>query len=317
MTIYVIKNMKGVAMSENNNKTGTLVLVGIVLLVALAGLAYLGMNKEGMPLTPPAPVPVEEAIVPPAPEGTVPPVVEGAPPQPDSQENVVTETKKLDIPAEPEAEAAPLAPSNPDLEAMMAPRTLGSDAAPIKVVEYSSLTCGHCASFHKNDLPKIQQAYIDTGKVQFIFKEFPLNEPAIVASQILRCMPADKYAGFMSLLFDQQENWAYKPDYMAPLTQNAKLAGMTDEQIAACIGNTDLKTRLVADMQAASEKYEIQSTPTFIVNDGAKVIVGHQPFSFFEETFMELLPKDAAPVSAPAPAPVSEPIPAPEAPAAN
>jgi protein-disulfide isomerase len=97
------------------------------------------------------------------------------------------------------------APENPDVAAMMASGKLGSDDAPIKVIEYSSLTCGHCASFHKMELPQIQKAYIDTGKVQFIFKEFPLNEPAVAASQILRCMPMDKYVSFMGLLFDQQE----------------------------------------------------------------------------------------------------------------
>ena len=211
---------------------------------------------------------------------------------------VVVQTKTLNLPA-----AAPTIPSSevskdPAVEAMMAVRKLGSDDAPIKVVEYSSLTCGHCSAFHKNDFPKIKTEYIDTGKVQFIFKEFPLNQPAIDASKLLRCMPEDKFVAFQSLLFEDQEKWAYAPDYLSPLKQNAKLAGLSDDQVKSCLDNKALEARIIGDMKAASDAYKIQSTPTFIVNDGVKTIVGHQPVTFFEETFNGLL--GTAPTSEPA-----------------
>lgn len=226
---------------------------------------------------------------------------EDIPPQPEAQQKDVTkddlvvETKTLNIPnsEEVKSEAPAAVEGNVEFAAgiseLMAPRTLGSNDAPIKVTEYSSLTCGHCASFAKEEFPKIKEAYIDTGKVQFIFKEFPLNEPSVVASQILRCMPEDKYVNFMDLLFEQQESWAYVPDYQEKLIQYAKLAGIGEETVKSCVDNVELKKALVADMQSASEKFKIASTPTFVVNGGEKIIVGHQPFSFFQESFDGIL----------------------------
>lgn len=77
-----------------------------------------------------------------------------------------------------------------------------------------------------------------------------------MASQLIRCMPADKYEGFMSLLFCPARNWAYKPEFKDILKQNAKLAGLSDEQAEACFANTELKERIVGDMKAATDKYK-------------------------------------------------------------
>lgn len=281
---------------SQEKKSGGLLIALVLLALLIAAAAYFTLSKSSAPT---GEAPIAEA--PQTLEGT--PSTE-APPQPSvPQNNIVVETKTLDMPAAQEKFAAPEADQSPvigspEVEAMMTPRTLGSDTAPIKVTEYSSLTCGHCATFHKEDFAKIKAEFIDTGKVQFIFKEFPLNEPAIVASQLIRCMPADKYEGFMSLLFAQQDNWAYKPEFKDILKQNAKLAGFSDEQAEACFANTELKQRIVGDMKAATDKYKIQSTPTFVVNDGAKVIVGHQPMSFFAETFNGLLNGAPAPSAA-------------------
>ena len=282
-------------MSQEKKSAGLLIAL-VLLALLIAAAAYFTLSKSSAPT---GDAPIAEA--PQTLEGT--PSTE-APPQPTvPQNNIVVETKTLDIPAAQEKFVAPEAAQppvigSPEVEAMMTPRTLGSDTAPIKVTEYSSLTCGHCSSFHKEDFAKIKAEFIDTGKVQFIFKEFPLNEPAIVASQLIRCMPADKYEGFMSLLFAQQDNWAYKPEFKDILKQNAKLAGFSDEQAEACFANTELKQRIVGDMKAATDKYKIQSTPTFVLNDGAKIIVGNQPVSFFAETFNGLLNGAPAPSAA-------------------
>lgn len=217
--------------------------------------------------------------------------------------SLVVETKTLNLsPAEaviPGSEKS----SDPAIELMMAPRKLGADSAPIKVVEYSSLTCGHCSEFHKNDFEKIKADYIDTGKVQFIFKEFPLNKPALDASKILRCMPEDKFITFQALLFAEQEKWAYQKDYLLPLKQNAKLAGLSEEKIESCLQNQDLENRILGDMKAGSEKYKIRSTPTFVLNDGLKIIVGHQAMSVFQDSFNGILtetgPSSGEPSSAP------------------
>lgn len=189
-------------------------------------------------------------------------------------------------------DAAPLNLDKAAIDHMMQPRTLGSAAAKIKVTEYSSLTCGHCADFHTKILPMIKQDYVDTGKVQFIFKEYPLNGPALVASQVLRCMPEDKFVNFMNLLFEQQKNWAYVPEYKVKLTQYAKLAGLGEAQVNACLNSVELKNALAAEIQNAEKKYSIKSTPTFVINDGEKIIVGDQPVSIYKDVFNELLNKN-------------------------
>ncbi|HNQ91791.1 MAG TPA: thioredoxin domain-containing protein [Alphaproteobacteria bacterium] len=249
----------------------------------------------------------DTTVTPPAITVSEEPAQEDLPPQPDAQtqevtkDDIVVETKSLSMPTSGEQEVAP-APVveektayDPSIAAMMAPRIVGSNDAPIKVTEYSSLTCGHCGAFLKDEFQKIKEAYIDTGKVQFTFKEYPLNEPAVIASQVLRCMPEDKFVGFQDLLFEQQESWAYVPDFQDKLIQYAKLAGMGEDTVKACIANVELKKAIIGDMQTANEKFKIASTPTFVVNGGEKIIVGHQPFSFFQESFDALLAGKSAP----------------------
>ncbi len=297
---------------DKKNSTGLIVVILLLLVAAAGGYYYTQVMNKGA-----APVTTEEAATnDPAALPDEPIVTGEVPPQPETPKNdIVVETKKLELPGTTEtapAEAAPVATDNPTVDAMMGKRSIGNPNAPIKVVEYSSLTCGHCAHFHKSSYEEFKTKFVDTGRVELIFKEYPLNPPALDASQILRCMPEDKFVSFMSLLFDQQDVWAYKPDYKDALRQNAKLAGMSDEQFDACLANTDLKNRIVADMKAASDKYKIQSTPSFVVNDGKKVIMGNQPMSFFESSFAEV--GGAAPA---APAPTTAPEAAPEAPVAQ
>lgn len=273
--------------STKNKNSKLIVIILLIVALAIGGYSLLsGSSSEygAEETTEKAPVAAQEQ--PPISTPTQTAETSAAPePAP-----VVVETKTLNLPAAstPQIPMGDVA-SSPEVEKMMGIRKLGSDDAPIKVIEYSSLTCGHCASFHKNDYPVIKAEYIDTGKVQFIFKEFPLNKPAIDASKILRCMPEDKFIAFQSLLFAEQEKWAYTPEYLAPLQQNAKLAGLSESEIESCLNNKELETRILGDMKAASDKFKIQSTPTFIVNDGVKVIVGHQGLPVFKETFDGIL----------------------------
>lgn len=280
---------------KNTSDNGSSKLIVLVLLFAvIAAGVYLFVylpqtQKSGPPVDTVSAEPVKEEPV-----RTTELKDEQTPSQEPSESaptspSLVVETKTLNLsPAEaiiPGSEKS----SDPAVELMMAPRKLGADSAPIKVVEYSSLTCGHCSEFHKNDFEKIKADYIDTGKVQFIFKEFPLNKPALDASKILRCMPEDKFITFQSLLFAEQEKWAYQKDYLLPLKQNAKLAGLSEEKIESCLQNQDLENRILGDMKAGSEKYKIRSTPTFVLNDGLKIIVGHQAMSVFQDSFNGIL----------------------------
>ena len=243
-----------------------------------------------------------------------------------AENSSVVATKILNLPPAPAPQIPVTTSTDAKVEEMMTTRKVGSDDAPIKIVEYASLTCGHCSAFHQNDYPRLKAEYIDTGKVQIIFKEFPLNKPAIDASMLLRCLPAERYESFTGLLFAEQPKWAYQADYLAPLKQYAKLAGLSDSDIETCLANKELEKRLIGDMKLGGEKYNIQSTPSFVVNDGAKLIVGHQPYGFIKQTLDEILgaaPTAAtAPINPAAPAPVAIPdmaapeivAPAPDAP---
>ncbi len=194
-----------------------------------------------------------------------------APAETAAEPSPVTET--------PEA-AAPAA--NIDLAAALSERSLGNADAPVLIEEFASLTCGHCAHFHKDVFPKIKEAYIDTGKIRFVFNDFPLNAPAMDGSMLARCMPQDQYFKFIKFLFENQNEWAFSADYQKKLKQNAKLLGADDAMMDACLGNAELKTGLAARMQQATEKHEIKSTPSFVLN-GKEVIQGARSFESFQQ----------------------------------
>lgn len=170
-----------------------------------------------------------------------------------------------------------------DLEKALSERSIGSDDAPLVIHEFSSLSCGHCATFHNETLDRLKKEFVDTGKVKIVFHDFPLNRPALFGAVIARCLPEDKYYKFLQLLFSTQEQWAFVSDFDKRLAQNAKLAGMTDEQVTACFSNAQLIQGVVSSVEESRKKYEIRSTPTFVFNDGDDTISGAQSFEVFEE----------------------------------
>lgn len=182
-----------------------------------------------------------------------------------------------------------------DVEKAMAARGLGDPNAPIKLQEYFSLTCSHCANFHNITLPHLR-GYIDRGEVYIEFHEFPLNAPALRASMVARCLPENKYYGYITLLFKTQDSWITNPDYLTPLRQNAKLAGMSDEEFDACLANNELQQAIAQSLQDASTRWQIESTPTFVVNNGQQTIKGAQPAYEFERVFREVSGGKIAPL---------------------
>lgn len=175
-----------------------------------------------------------------------------------------------------------------DVEAALAPRIMGDEKAPVTVEEFASLTCNHCAHFSKTTFDAFKTKYIDTGKVRFIYNDFPLNAPAMEAAMIARCLPADRYFQFIKFLFETQDQWAFNQDYRAALKQNSKLLGMSDETYDACAANEKLKAGLVEKMQAASTAHEIASTPTFVIN-GTEKLGGTRDLPEFEKIIDPLL----------------------------
>jgi protein-disulfide isomerase len=185
----------------------------------------------------------------------------------------------------PEVSSAPVAI---DLAKATGVRAIGNENAPIKIIEYASLTCSHCAHFHNEILPGLKAKYIDTGKVYLEFREFPLDDAALKATLTARCLPEDKYESFVALLFKSQEQWARNVDYMTSLRQNAKLAGMSDATFDACQNEPMLKLKVAENMQVAKDKWKISATPTFIVNEGTETIQGAQPLENFERVFRKI-----------------------------
>lgn len=161
-------------------------------------------------------------------------------------------------------------------------RTLGNPSAPVRVEEFSSLTCPHCAHFHKETFAAFKEKLIDTGKVFFVFTDFPLNAPALDASMIARCMPPERYFTFIAFLYENQDKWAYDSDYKTRLRQDAKLAGMSDERFDSCLADTALKEGLVARMQERAAKHQIAATPSFLINDKT-VVSGALSFESIEK----------------------------------
>lgn len=143
---------------------------------------------------------------------------------------------------------------------------LGDPNAPVKIVEYLSMTCPHCATFHNTTFPELKTKYIDTGKVYFVSREFPFDPRAAAAFMLARCAPENQYQSFISVLFKQQQSWATAEDARAALLQIAKLAGFSQETFEACLTNQKLLDDVNATMQRGATEFGVNSTPTFIIN---------------------------------------------------
>ncbi len=152
---------------------------------------------------------------------------------------------------------------------------LGSADAPVTIVEYASLTCGHCAAFHMQTFPALKEKYIDTGKVRFIMREFPLDPLAAAAFMLSRCAGDGKYFGMVDLFFEKQADWTRTDDPVAALLNLSKQAGFTQESFEACLTNQQLLDGVNA-VKDRGAQFGVDSTPTFFVNGqvvrGAKTI---------------------------------------------
>ena len=164
---------------------------------------------------------------------------------------------------------------------------LGVPSAPITVIEYSSLTCPHCASFHANTLPDIKKHYIDAGKVRLVYRHFPFDQPALMAAALAECAGRDRFFNFLEVLFGSQNTWARAADPLAALTSIGRLGGLKADAIAACFNDKAMLDRILASRVEGAKEFDINSTPTFIVN-GEK-LVGAQPYEQFVAVFERLL----------------------------
>ncbi len=142
---------------------------------------------------------------------------------------------------------------------------VGKKDAPVTVIEYSSLTCGHCANFHKNVLPTLKKKYIDTGKVRYIIREFPLDNLAVAGFMLARCK-SDKYNEIVEDLYAHQEEWAFVRNPLEKLKERARKAGFTDDSFMQCLRDQSLLDKIVKVRNKASKEFNVNSTPTLFVN---------------------------------------------------
>lgn len=146
---------------------------------------------------------------------------------------------------------------------------LGQENAPVTIIEYASLTCSHCADFAEVTFPQVKKKYIDTGKVRYVFREFPFDPVAAGAFMLARCAPQDKYFPILHLLFKTQQQWAVERP-LQPLLGIAKQVGFTEDSFKACLANQKVLDGIEWVRNRAAEKFKVNATPTFFIN-GQKV----------------------------------------------
>jgi protein-disulfide isomerase len=157
-----------------------------------------------------------------------------------------------------------------DLEAALSPRVIGSPDAKATLVEYFSLTCPHCARFHVETYPKIKEKYIDTGKLRMEFRDFPLDQWALRAAALARCVPEKHYPAIIDVLMKQQASWARASNPLEALLRIGQLAGLDRDTAQACMTDGKLLDGIIASRLEGDKKHGVESTPSFLLN-GEKV----------------------------------------------
>lgn len=166
---------------------------------------------------------------------------------------------------------------------------LGPATSPVTIVEYASMTCSHCASFNEQVFPKLKAEFIDTGKIRYVFREFPLDIKAAAGSMLARCIAngdAPKYFAVVDMLFKQQSDWVLK-NTTETLKRIGKQAGMSGDAVEACLKDQALLDKIAADQKYANEVLKVNSTPTFFIN--GEMVKGDTSFEEFAKRINPLL----------------------------
>jgi len=152
----------------------------------------------------------------------------------------------------------------------------GSQNAPVTMIEYASMTCPHCAAFQAQVIPQLKKDYIDTGKVKLVFREYPLDPGARMASALARCLSGEQYFNFIDMLFQTQGEWwvklfadnkqPTKEDAEASLANAARIAGLSHDKAVSCMNDMKNLELVDANWSEGQTRYNVNSTPTFIIN---------------------------------------------------
>ncbi len=193
-------------------------------------------------------------------------------------------------------------------------KVLGSPDAPVTVIEYFSLSCGHCATFHEETFPQLRSAYVDTGKVRFVMRDFPLNYAALYAAMLARCAQPEAYFDLITKLFETRARWNlsldqkwrrrgnsaeeraefqdyldadFKPEIAEEFADLFEEDGFDEDAVLACLNDRAAEAKVIQSIMEAQVEYEVGSTPTFVVN--GETHVGGRTFEGFSEIIDEIL----------------------------
>ena len=174
-------------------------------------------------------------------------------------------------------------------EAALGEMSIGKKDALVTILAFESLTCPHCAAFHAGAYKQLRKVYIDTGKVRIVYRDFPLDSRAFLATKVARCLGPAKYAIMIDTLFANQRSWAYVSAnrFVATLGGYARLAGMTGEEYDKCLKDKKLHVGLLNQRRESARKYNIRSTPTFII--GTTRVEGARSFETFQKVIDPLV----------------------------
>ena len=159
----------------------------------------------------------------------------------------------------------------------------GAGTAGPVVIEYFSLTCSHCAAFHKETWPQVKKGLIETGKARIVWRDFPLDQLALAAAQVARALPAERYEGFITALLGSQDRWAFArgADNVAEIAKVAALAGMNRAQVDAAIADTGLRQGILEARMKGEQEHRVNSTPSFVF--GGRTVPGAISYDRFAQ----------------------------------
>ncbi len=156
-------------------------------------------------------------------------------------------------------------------------RTQGAQDAPAVLIEYASMSCPHCARFHTTLLPEVKKDWVEQGKLLYVYRDFPLNAPALWGAMLAQCLEGDAYFAFVDMIYKQQKSWLQAEEPAVALFELSQIAGFDKDRFEACLNDQETFDRLVAGIQYAEATYGVDSTPTLILN-GQKI----QPSNYEE-----------------------------------
>ena len=170
--------------------------------------------------------------------------------------------------------------------------TLGKDSAPVTMIEYTSMTCPHCADFHLKVLPEIQKEYVEKGEVKVIHRDYPGDGLSLKATQLAFCGGPQLHQKMVTVFFQTQERWMFAKDPESELKKIACANGLTKQQATSCLQNTELMDQIIHARQEGQKRYNITATPTLVIN--GKVTPQGLTFEEFKGKVDPLLSKAAA-----------------------